>query len=258
MVRTAEKAALRILKGNWISSVIFILLCYVGMFFLGNVYMSSVHFGEDGLSASLFSFSTADFIRIIPGSFVNSILVFAIIDYVYGITNEEKRFFRPFLYSFKHPSLLYKGFIVTGVIGLLMYFIGIVGGILILSLMINGPAIFIDYGFVTVLLLFALCVWMFLGLSQAMYILYEQPKVGMFRSIRRSFQLTKGHKRSLMGLFALFILWFMVGFIVVIIGITVSLAFYHVTRVEYFKLLNRQHVWKDQQAEWQDIYNTTK
>ncbi|UJL46451.1 hypothetical protein KFZ58_00235 [Virgibacillus sp. NKC19-16] len=109
-----------------------------------------------------------------------------------------------------------------------------------------------------VLLLFLLCVWIFLGLSQAMYIIYERPKTGLFGGVWRSFQLTKGHKWSLVGLFTLFLLWFTVGFIVVIIGIIVSLTFYHVTRVEYFKMLNRKCVWKDQQAEWHEMYHSSK
>lgn len=79
--------------------------------------------------------------------------------------------------------------------------------------------------------------YLYLGFSHVLYILYEDPQNGFFSAVSYSFQLAKGNRLPLMGLFFLFSLILALGLAVFIVGVFFSLVYYHMTRVEFYKLL---------------------
>lgn len=111
MVSEALSEAQRMLRKNWLKATLFIFISYVILIFFGN-HIFTLQMNDGSFSFSLFSGSTStSIIRMIDplGSFVSSIVLFAIIHYMYGLKTREKRYFSAFLYAFKNPRLLYIG-----------------------------------------------------------------------------------------------------------------------------------------------------
>ncbi|WP_209121230.1 DUF975 family protein [Alkalihalobacillus sp. BA299] len=164
-----------------------------------------------------------------------------VVDLIYHIKYKEgNKFLKAFLYSFKNKSLLFKGFVILALSRLLQFFIVILLTITFLYFLIflTGDVATPDIAKFIGLLVFSLIiVWIYLGLSQSMYILYERPKIKLFKCIYYSFKLMRGNRASLIGLYLIFGLWFLLGLVALVVGVLWILAFFEVSRVEFYQSL---------------------
>ncbi|MBU9712272.1 DUF975 family protein [Evansella tamaricis] len=250
MVWSSMSSALDVLKGNWLKVMGIVILCYVIRVLLGTS-RSSWNITGDGFSMSPMVFATSENITaIIIGAFFNSILFFTVIDVLSKLkTKERKNLFSSFLYAFKNPSLLYKGFIIHAINAVLLFLtviLYIISFLFLLNVFMEGFSSESIVRFGGILLPSVVCLWVFLGLSQAMYLLYEDPKTSIFNCIRRSFRMMKGHRLSLIGLYIIFLFVHSVGLMALVVGLFVTISFYEVTRLEYFHGLKQ----KERQREW--------
>ncbi|WP_216827389.1 DUF975 family protein [Alkalihalobacterium elongatum] len=256
MVWSVKQSALEVLKGNWFKVIGIIFVCYMIKVFLGTS-RSSWNISSDGVSMTpLVLASSENILVIIAAAFFNSILFFAIVDLISHIKfNSGKKFFSAFIYSFKNPSLLYKGFIINAISSLVIFFFWLTSVITLLNLlyvMLEGFQTDDIMKFFFVLLIPIALLWVFLGLSQAMYILYEDPKTNVIKCVIRSFKMMNGNRWSLIGLYVSFVLWFFLGLIALVVGLLASLAFFEVSRFEYFQMLKR----KERQKQWQGYFES--
>ncbi|KHE71015.1 DUF975 family protein [Halobacillus sp. BBL2006] len=131
----------------------------------------------------------------------------------------------------------------------LLYLIGmmtIYAGIGTLFSYVGGVTLKTGGVFFVYLLLFSFIIWLYLGISQAMYILYDDPKAGIFPSIKNSFSLMNGHKGTLLGLFVLTGVGLILGALLFVVGAIVSLVVYEVSRLAFYRNLlqmKRQKEW---------------
>ncbi|WP_096186521.1 DUF975 family protein [Evansella halocellulosilytica] len=242
MVFSIKQSAREVLRGNWIKVVSLIFICYfIGI--LAGTNITTINFKSDGISISLLTFSTSDSILgILLAAFIGSIGFFAVVDLIHNIKYQDgRKFLSAFTYSFKNKSLLLKGFVVNSLIRLLQFFAVIIFVFAILqSLWIIGDQN-LDMTKITIGIVLALLplllVWLFLGLSQAMYILYDKPKIKLTKSIYLSFKLMKGNKWSLIGLYISFIGWFFLGLLALIIGVFWSFTYFEAARFEFYQML---------------------
>ncbi|GAE27755.1 hypothetical protein JCM9140_3912 [Halalkalibacter wakoensis JCM 9140] len=233
--------------GNWLKITGMVLLVYIIKMLLGTMPISGTMIIRfDPLSV----LTSRTLMSLLAGALVNSILFFIMIDY---ITRSEqtmsKRFQRACTYPFRHPQLLFKGFFVLFITYLfiqmisLMSIYSVLGTLFMIAADINVRLMMVFVAFVS---LFALFIWLFLGLSQVLYILYDDPKKGTFRSMKESFSIMKGHRWALFGFFLLTGVAFILGFVLFLIGAIVSLVIFEVARLAFYRDLLR----KKRQKEW--------
>lgn len=244
MIFEIQQDALRLLRGNWLKAVSLVFVCYMIAVVTGTS-RSGISI-RDGFSFSLWTFSTSDsLILIILGGFIASICFFAVVDLIYHIRiDNSKNIFTTFLYSFKNKSLLYKGFIIMALIrslqffGIFMFIISVLHVLFVFTGNYNTSAILrlLMICFIPFLIL-----WLQLGLSQCMYILYDQPKIKLYKCIYYSFKLMNGSRWALIGLYIVFIFWFFLGLLALVVGALWSLAFFEATRFVFYQTLKSKH-----------------
>lgn len=196
-------------------------------------------------------FNSETFRSLLIASFVNSVIFFVMIDY---ITNTQrtmkKRFARACTYPFRHWKLLYKGLAVFVLSNLLIYIIGMmvvyagIGSLFLVGSAMNVGSILVSFAY---FLLFSIFVWLFLSISQAWYVLYDDPDTGIFTSIKKSFHLMKGSRWSLLGFFVLTGVGMVLGALLILIGLVFCVVLYEVMRLTFYRELLR----KRRREEWQ-------
>lgn len=125
--------------------------------------------------------------------------------------------------------LLYKGAIVLFFTYTILYFLWMLilytglGGVLIYADRLSVLSVLVIF---VVVLLYALIFWLLLGISQALYLLHDNPKLNVFRSIKESFSLIKGYRWSLLGLFILTGIGLVIGLYLFMVGAIFALVVY--------------------------------
>ncbi|WP_152640140.1 DUF975 family protein [Virgibacillus necropolis] len=237
MIGTVYKDTLHILQGNWLKIIGMVILCYLIKFSIETLpIQGSISIRMDSLAVV----SSEILQTLLLGALINSILFFMLIDYITRTqVTMRKRFLTAITHPFRQSRLLYKGFFVLIITNLLLYIIGMMS--IYAGLSVKSALLFFAY-----LLLYAFFIWLFLGISQAMYILYDDPKVGIFRCIRNSFSMMKGKRWQLLGLFLLAGVGLILGALLLMIGVLVVLVMYEVGRLAFYRELMR----KNRQEEW--------
>ncbi|UTR06976.1 DUF975 family protein [Alkalihalobacillus sp. LMS6] len=234
MVSEAMQEAQRILRRNWLKAILFTGLSYVLLLLFGH-HFAQIHWNDGSFSFSTFTVSTGmgllDILNPV-GSFVSSIIVFAIIDFMYGLKHREKRFFSAYLYAFKNPRLLYKGLFMTMITMGLTFLALMLVSFFMLSLLMDASTLF------GILLLGGLALtftYLYTGFAHGMYILYENPKQSFFSVIFHSFKMMRGSRFAFIGFLILFALIQALGMLALMVGLFVSLTFYHAARVGFYE-----------------------
>lgn len=234
MVLETKTSALHILKGNWMKVVSLVLITYL-LISLTGADFSRLSFQKGGLSFSPLSFSSSvNIVGIVLGSLLGSILFFAIVDMIYHLKhNRKKSYFKFFSYGFKNKTLIIKGFIFIVANRILQLIVAIcIGGTLLNLTLMFDP---IRAG---VLLLISLVSgWLYLGLSQCMFILYDNPTVRFSKCLFMSISMMRRNKFKLIVLYISFIGWFSLGLIVFIVGVLWSIAYFKVSRFEFYEAI---------------------
>ncbi|WP_281974378.1 DUF975 family protein [Halobacillus litoralis] len=246
------KDALNFLNGKWLRGIGIVLLCYIIKLVLETLPVQ----GSISIQMAPVAVASSEtLISLVITSVVNSILFFIMIDY---ITNTQytmrKRFVKACTYPFRNWHLLYKGLAVFFITNLLLYVIGmmmIYAGLGSLFTYAAGVSLWSGILFAAYLLVFAFIIWLFLGISQAMYILYDDPGSGIYSSMKESFLLMKGYKWPLLGLFVLTGIGLILGVLLFVVGLVVSLAIYEVSRLVFYRAL----IQKRRQREWHAKFN---
>lgn len=203
-------------------------------------------------------FNSETFRSLLIAAFVNSVIFFIMIDYITNTRRTmKKRFTRACTYPFRHWKLLYKGLAIFFLSNLLIYIIGMmvvyagIGSLFLLGTAMNVWSILISFAY---FLLFSIFVWLFLSISQAWYILYDDPDTGIFTSIKRSFHLMKGSRWSLLGFFVLTGVGMVLGALLIFVGLIFCLVLYEVMRLTFYRELLR----KRRREEWQATADSIK
>ncbi|WP_175638442.1 DUF975 family protein [Metabacillus schmidteae] len=256
MIFDVKGKAFAVLKGNWFKVVFMMFLC----FFIGVITgtgRSTLTFNNGDFNFRLLTFSASDSIFVvILGGFIGSICFFAIVDLIHNIKfNIRKRFLLTFLYSFKTKSLLIKGFLINSLNRLLQFGIVILTAIVIVNFLtlfigeLTGIRIIKLLGLILTIIII---IWVYLGLSQCMYLLYEEPKISILNCIKNSCKMMKGNRLSLISLYAIFSFWILLGLIAFVIGVLWSFAYFEVTKFEFYQMLKR----KEKQKEWHGAFES--
>ncbi|MDQ0483945.1 DUF975 family protein [Guptibacillus hwajinpoensis] len=232
MISEVKGNALHILKGNWMKVVSLVFITYLLISLAGADY-STLSFNRGGLSFSPLTFtSSLNIVGIILGSLIGSILFFALVDLIHSIKHhKDKKYLTSFFYGFRHRTLITKGFFILVVNRILQLAVAICTGSALFNLLLmNNP---LRAG---VLFIIALMTgWLYLGISQCLYIFYDDPKVNVIKCISSSITLMKGRKLQLLGLYISFIGWFLLGLLAFIVGILWSIAYFKVSRFEFYE-----------------------
>ncbi|WP_112181095.1 DUF975 family protein [Paraliobacillus zengyii] len=249
MIQNVFKEAMTILSNNWLKIIGMVLLTYFIKLLLGTVpIQGSVSIRMDPLAVS----SLDSIQSLLIGPLVNSILFFILLQYIILTKNTmRKRFLTAITYPFRNARLLYKGLIVLIISNFLLYLIGMLAiytviiFLAIIPVGLNLGTGSIIAGFI---ILYGILFWLYLGTSQALYLLHDDPKLGIFRSVKQSFSLMKGNRWSLFGLFLLTGLGFIIGILLLLVGAIFSIVVYEVARLAFYRELLR----KKRKKEWQD------
>ncbi|WP_226577913.1 DUF975 family protein [Halobacillus litoralis] len=252
MIGSTLKDAVNILNGNWLKIIGMVVFTY----FIKLVLETLPVQGTVSIQMTPMTVASSETIlSLLVASAVNSVLFFVLVDYITQTQyTMRKRFVRACTYPFRNWQLLYKGLIVFFLSNFLIFLIGmmlIYGGIGSLFTYAAGISIATSLLVIAYLLLFTLLIWLFLGISQSMYILYDDPDVGVFKSLKDSFSLMKGHKWALLALFVLTGLALIIGVLLVVIGAILSLVLYEVARFAFYRELKR----KKRLLDWQEKVN---
>lgn len=252
IIGNSVKEAFNLLNGNWLKIVGIVLLSYFIKLLIGTLPVQ----GTVSIQMSPLSIASSEnLLSLAIASVVNSIIFFVMIDYITNTQHTmKKRFVNAWTYPFRNWQLLYKGTAVLFLSNLLLYIEGMMmlsAGIS--SLFLLGASINLNAGIIIAayLLLFLLILWLFLGISQAVYLLYDDPKRGFFSSIKESFSLMKGHKLALLGIFILTGIGIIAGAFLLLIGAILCIVLYEVVRLAFYRELLR----KKRQQEWQAKVN---
>jgi uncharacterized membrane protein len=247
IIGTTIKDAFNFLNGSWLRIIGIVLLCYIIKLILGTLPVQ----GSVSIQMSPVAVASSEtFKSLVIASLVNSILFFIMIDYITKTQyTMRKRFVNACTYPFRNWQLLYKGLAVFFISNLFLYIMGmmmIYGGVGSLFTFAAGASLWTGILFIAYLLLFSATIWLFLGISQAMYILYDNPDAGIFSSIKESYSLMKGYKWSLLGLFLLTAIGLILGVLLFGVGLILSLVLYEVVRL----IFHRELLQKRRQREW--------
>ncbi|GAB3045021.1 hypothetical protein GCM10027286_04310 [Virgibacillus ainsalahensis] len=253
MIGTAFKEAIDILNRNWLKIIGMVLFIYVIKLLIGTLPVQ----GTVSLRFDPMSVATSESLKtLLLKAFVNSILFFIMIQYI-TLTKQTMRgrLLTSIIYPFRHPRLLYKGVIVLFLNNFMLYFFWMLllytgfGGLLIYAAGLDIRSGIVILG---IILIYALLFWLYAGISQALYLLHDDPKLNIFRSIKKSFSLMKGYRWSLLGLFVLTGLGLIIGILLFMIGAIFTLVLYEVVRLAFYQELlrkKRQQEWLDKVAE---------
>lgn len=251
------KDAFRLLNGNLFKILGIVVLCYFIKLVAETLpVQGSVFIEMNPVSVA----STNNFQYLILASIVNSILFFVMIDYIINTQHTmRKRFVHACTYPFRHWRLLYKGLIIffclyllVSTMGMMVIYGGFIG-LAFLAAEINVWTISVSTAYILMFLIF---IWLFLGISQAPYILYDNPSAGVFKSIKESFSLMKGYKWSLIGLLILSAISMIVGALIFIIGAVVSIVLFELVRLTFYQELLRKKRQREWHAKVEDAYQT--
>lgn len=249
MIGTTFKTAIDILNRNWLKIIGMVLFIYFIKFLIGTLPIQ----GTLILRFDPLAIATSESLRtLLVRSVVNSILFFILIQYI-TLTKQTMRgrLVKAVTYPFRHARLLYKGVIVLFLTYIILYFFWMLilyssfSGALIFAAGLNIRSAFLILG---IILLYALLFWLFAGISQGLYVLHDDPKLGTFRSIKKSFSLMKGHRLALLGLFGLTALGLIIGLYLFMVGAIFVLILYEVARLAFYQKLLRKKRLRD----WQD------
>ncbi|UJL46321.1 DUF975 family protein [Virgibacillus sp. NKC19-16] len=249
MIGTAYKDAFDILNRNWLKIIGMILLIYLIKLLIGTLPIQ----GSISIRFDPASVATSESLKTLAvRAFINSILFFIMIHYI-TLTNQTMRgrLLTAITYPFKNPRLLYKGVIVLFLTNFILYFFWMLllytafGGLIISATGINIRS---SIAILVIILVYVLFFWLYLGISQALYLLHDDPKLNTFRSIRRSFSLMKGYRWPLSGLLVLSGLGLIIGILLFMIGAIFALVLYELVRLAFYQELLR----KKRQQEWRD------
>ncbi|RKQ33982.1 DUF975 family protein [Oceanobacillus halophilus] len=252
MIGTVLKGAMDILNRNWLKIIGMVLLIYLIKLVIGTLPIQ----GTLSIKMDPLAVATSETLQsLLIGAFVNSILFFILIQYITLTKNTMgNRWMTAITYPFRNARLLYKGVIIFVLNNLLIYFIGmliIYTGIGAVVIAAAGWNVRTGIVILIYLVLYAILFWLYLGISQTMYLLHDDPKLGIFRSIKNSFSLMKGYRWSLLGLFLLTGIALIIGVFLFVIGAIFSLVLYEVARLAFYQELLR----KKRQKEWHDKVN---
>ncbi|MDP4549608.1 DUF975 family protein [Alkalihalobacillus macyae] len=208
MISEVKGNALHILKGNWMKVVSLVFITYL-LFSLAGTDYSTLSFNKGGLSFSPFTFtSSLNLVGIILGSLIGSILFFALVDLIHCIKHHKnKKYLTSFLYGFRHRTLIIKGFFISVVNRLLQLVVAMCTGAALFNLLLMNNPLRAGVLFIITLM----TGWVYLGISQCLYIFYDDPKVNFIKCISSSIRLMKGRKLQLVGLYISFIGWLLLG-----------------------------------------------
>ncbi|MFD1851943.1 hypothetical protein [Oceanobacillus bengalensis] len=249
MIGAAFRDALDILNRNWLKIIGMVLLIYIVKLLMGTLPIQ----GTIILRFDPLAMVTSESLRtLIVRALTNGILFFILIQYI-TLTKQTMRgrLVTAITYPFRHPRLLYKGTIVLFLTNIILYFFWMLilytglGGTLIYA---GGLSVRSGFVILVIVLLYVLLFWLFAGISQALYLLHDDPKLSTFRSIKESFSLMKGSRWSLLGLFVLTGLGLIIGMYLFIVGAIFTLVLYEVVRLAFYQELLR----RKRQREWQD------
>lgn len=252
IIKTSVNEAFRILDGHWLKIIGMVVLIYFIQLVLSTLPVQ----GTISIQMSPLAVASSENLQSMAvASLVNSTLFFIMIHYITNTAHTMRnRFLNAWTYPFRNWKLLYKGWIVLFISNFFLYVFGmmiiyaLLGG---LFLLVAGLDIFTGIALAAYLLVFLFILWLFLGLSQAMYLLYDDPEKGILSSIKESFSLMKGYKLSLLGIFLLTGIGMIVGVILLVIGAILSLVIFEVVRLAFYRELLR----RKRRQEWSDKVN---
>lgn len=250
MIGSSMNDALRILQGSWLKITGMVFLVYFIKILLETLPVQ----GTVSIQMDPFSVASSDtLISLAIAALVNSLLFYALVDYItLSEYTMRKRFVKACTYAFRNPKLLYKGWVVFFLINLLLYIMGMMtvyagmGAVLVYASGIHVTSLLLTAAYAA---LYILLIWVYLGISQTMYVLYEDPDAGIFRSMKNSFSLMKGHKWPLLGLLVLSALAILLGIVLFVVGAIVALVLYEVARLAFYRdtlRKRRQREWREQ------------
>jgi uncharacterized membrane protein len=241
MISAAKVRAQSILKYNWIRVVGLMFITFV-IELLSGTNLSNLYKRDGSIGFSLLSISSSGGLSFVfLGGLIGSILFFIIVDLIENIKRQEDRgYLTAFLYPFKNWSLLIKGSIIGIFNRILLFSFAITLGIFVFNLLIVSMGGFTASSLIsTAVMLLIICIsmWLYLGFSQALYILYEEPKLKLRKCIYYSFKMADGNRWWLIGFYLSFYFWFILGALALIVGVFWSMAYFQVSRFEFYHVL---------------------
>ncbi|KGA96757.1 hypothetical protein AJ85_01540 [Alkalihalobacillus alcalophilus ATCC 27647 = CGMCC 1.3604] len=249
MIKRTFNEAFRLLHNSWLRVIGIVLLVYFIKVAAGTLPIS----GTVVIEMNPFYVLTSNTLTtLLFGALLNSILFFIMIDYILLSQHTmRRRFVTACSYPFRNPKLLYKGVIVLAISYLLLHIIGMMSIYAVIGSLFTASVGFNIRLFIVLfiyLLIFALIIWLYLGISQSLYILYDDPDISVFRSIKRSFFLMKGARWSLIGFIVLSFIGMIIGTLLLVVTGFIILVIYEVGRLAFYQTLLQ----RKRQKEWQD------
>ena len=237
-----------ILQLNWLKIIGMVFFVYTIKLLLGTLPIQ----GTVIIRFDPLDILTSDSLgELVVQSFVNGVLFFILVQYI-TLTDRTMRgrFVKAITFPFRNFRLLYKGLIVLFLTYILLSLFGLVvlysffGLLIILSAGLDGNSILLAVIFA---LLYTLFIWLLTGISQALYILHDDPSINTFRSIGRSFGLMRRNRWTLIGLFVLTGIGVIIGVLLLLVGVVITMVLFEVFRLAFYRELLR----KKRQHEWQ-------
>ncbi|MBN8233938.1 DUF975 family protein [Halobacillus kuroshimensis] len=246
MLGSSIKNGFRVLEGNWLRIIGVVFLCYIIKLIAGTLpVQGTIIINFDPLAV----LNSETLLSLVLASVLNSFLFFIMVDYITNTAyTMRRRFAKACAFPFQNWQLLYKGAIVFFLSNVLLTIIGMMaiyaalGGLV--SIAGGSLTVLALYG--VLLLIFAGVVWLFLSITQAVYILYDDPDIGVMAGLKQSFSMMKGSRWPLLGLFLLMMVATMLGALLIGLGAFVSIAIFEVVRLSFYKELLQ----KRRREEW--------
>ena len=111
--------------------------------------------------------------------------------------------------------------------------------------------VLLAYAVMTIAILVGLVLFLFpgivvsLGLSMTFFVMAENPEISFGDALQESWKLTEGYKMELLVLYLRFIPWYLLGLLLLVIGVFIAMALHQHTLAMYYEYLKEERARKE-------------